>query len=200
MIGLISTKSKKKSYKKSSPTTTLLDSQKGDSFAEVYADVHVVDSSLTKSSSKEKGKNKNNQNLKDKTNKNESVDEKRKPRYPCFICDEDHFTKDCPHREEFSKFVKGSQMPTVLKDPSPTQDSKAVASSSDTLEETIMMMSHVRIVTQSQDYGSNNPIDGKEAESCNSNPSTSTPLGSAPLQIEKPNPELVTKFLAKGIF
>lgn len=38
-------------------------------------------------------------------------------------------------------------MPTVLKDPFPIQDSKVVASSSNTSEEPIMMMSHVRIAT-----------------------------------------------------
>ena len=87
-----------------------------------------------------------------------------------------------------------------MKDPSPIQDSKVDASSSNTLEEPIMMMSHVRIATRSQDYGSKNPVDGKEAESSNSNPSTSTPPISDPLQIKKPNPDLVTKLPAKGIF
>jgi len=118
---------------------------------------------MTKSGSKEKGKNKNNQNSKDKTNKNESINEKREPRYPCFIYDKDHFTKECPYRAEFSEFIKGSQTPAILKDPFPTQDSKAVASSSNTLEEPIMMMSHVKIATRLQDFGSKNPIDGKEA-------------------------------------
>ena len=200
MIGSVSIKSKKKSSKNSSPTITLPESPKGDSFTEVSADIHVVDSSTTKSGSKEKGKNQNNQNSKDKMNKNESTNEKRKPRYPCFICDEDHFTKECPHRAEFSKFVKGSQTLAVLKYPSPTQDSKMVASSSNTSEEPIMMMSHVRIAMRSQDYGSKNPIDGKEVESSNSNTSTTPPPGSDPLQIEKPNPDLVIKPPAKGIF
>ena len=91
-------------------------------------------------------------------------------------------------------------MPTVVKDPSPTQDSKAVASSLNTLEEPIMMMSNVRIATRLQDSGSNNPVDGKEVESSNLITSTTPPPGSAPLQNEKPNPDLVTKLPAKGIF
>lgn len=74
-----------------------------------------------------------------------------------------------------------------------------IGSSSNALEEPIMMMSHVRIVTRSQDYGSKNLVGGKEAESSNSNPSTTTPPGFDPLQIEKPNPDLVIKLLAKGI-
>jgi len=87
-----------------------------------------------------------------------------------------------------------------LKDPFPTKDSKVVVSSSNTSEEPITMMSHVRIATQSQDFGSKNPVDGKEAESSNSNTSTTPPLGSAPLQIEKPNLDLVIKPPAEGIF
>jgi len=58
MIGSVSIKSKMKSSKNSSPKITLPDSPKGDSSVEVSADVHVVDSSMIKSSSKEKGKNK----------------------------------------------------------------------------------------------------------------------------------------------
>jgi len=122
MIGSVSTKSKKKSSKNSSPIINLPDSPTGESSTEISAKIHVIESSTTKSksSSKKKGNKKNKQNSKDKTDKNESTNEKRKPRYPCFICDEDHFTKDCPHRAEVSKIVKGSQTPAVLKDPFPT--------------------------------------------------------------------------------
>ena len=74
-----------------------------------------------------------------------------------------------------------------------------VASSSNASEEPIMMMSHVSIATRSQDYGSENDVGGKEVESSNSNTSTKPPLGSDPLQIEKSNPDLVIKPLAKGI-
>ena len=73
-----------------------------------------------------------------------------------------------------------------------------IGSSSNASEEPIMMMSHVRIVTPLQDYGSKSPVGGKELESFNSNPSTSAP-GSDPLQIEKPNPDLVIKPPTKGI-
>lgn len=128
----------------------------------------------------------------------ESTDEKRKPRYPCLICDKEHFTRDYPHRAEVAKIVKGSQTPVVLKDPFPSQDSKMIGSSSNASEEPIMMMSHVRIATRSQYYGSKRPVDGKEAESSHSNPSTSTP-GFDPQQIEKTKPDLVIKPPAKSI-
>ena len=76
-----------------------------------------------------------------------SINEKRKPRYPCLICDEEHFTRDFPHRVEVVKIVKGSQRPVVLKDPFPSQDSKMIGSSSNASEEPIMMISHVRSAT-----------------------------------------------------
>ena len=86
-----------------------------------------------------------------------------------------------------------------MKDPFPTQDSKMIGSSSNALEEPIMMMSHARIATRSQDYGCKNPVGGKEEESPSSNTSTTPPPGSDPLQIEKPNLDLVIKPPAEGV-
>ena len=79
------------------------------------------------------------------------------------------------------ELVKGSQQPNVLKDPFAIQDSKMIGSSSHASEDAIMMMSHVRIATRSQDYGSKNPVDGKEVDSSTSNPSATAPSGSDPL-------------------
>ena len=95
-----------------------------------------------------KGRIKTKKKSKEKTDKNESNDEKCKPRYPCYICDEDHFTKKFPCRDDVSKFVKGSPIHVFLKDPFPTQDSNMIGSSSTTLEEPIMMMSYVRVATR----------------------------------------------------
>ena len=203
MIGTVNTKSKKKSSKNSSPIITLPDSPTGESSPpELSADIHAVETSTVKSKNggKKKGKKKNKADKapKEKSEKSETNDEKRKPKYPCLICEEDHYTRDCPHRAEVAKIIKGSETPAVLKDPFPKQESKMIGSSSSSGEAPILMMSHVRIATQSQDYGSKNPVDGKEAESSHSHPSTSTP-GSDPLQIEKPNPDLVIKPPAKGI-
>lgn len=54
-------------------------------------------------------------------------------------------------------------MPIILKDPFPTQDSKMIGSSLNSLEEPILMMFHVGIAVRSQDYGSKNHVGGKEA-------------------------------------
>lgn len=96
------------------------------------------------------------------------------------------------------KIIKGSPTPAILKDPFPKQESKMIGSSSSASEEPILMMSRVMVATRSHDYGSKSPVDGKEVESSHSNPSTSAP-GSDPLQIEKPNPDLVIKPPTKGI-
>ena len=76
MIGSVSTKSKKKSSKNSSPIITLPDCPKGESSTKISADVHVIESSTAKSKSggKKKGKKKNKQTSKEKSNKNESSD------------------------------------------------------------------------------------------------------------------------------
>ena len=101
--------------------------------------------------------------------------------------------KECPHRAEVSKFVKGSPIPGVLKDPFPTQHSNMVGSSSNLVEDIFM------VATRSQDYGSKSLVGGKEEESSNSNTSTTPPPVSDPLQIKKPNSDLVIKPPAKGV-
>ena len=65
---------------------------------EIYTDINVVESSTAKPKSGGKKKNKKDKNSKEKPEKAECTDEKRKPRYPCLICEEEHFTRDCPHR------------------------------------------------------------------------------------------------------
>jgi hypothetical protein len=91
--------------------------------------VNVVQSTPTgkNKSKKGRGKNKesknNNQNEKTKTPPIEDRD-KRKPRYPCLICGDDHYTKDCPRRAEVNKFLQGTPKPStpaVLSQPFPSQ-------------------------------------------------------------------------------
>ena len=60
------------------------------------------------------------------------------------------------------------------------------------------MMSRVMVGTRSQDYGTRNPITGKETENSSQTPDVS-PSVSEKLHIEKPNPDLVIKPPAKGV-
>jgi hypothetical protein len=93
--------------------------------------VNTVQSTTTsKYQNKKKGKGKNKE---DKTNnqqpdkpKTQPVDdkEKRKPRYPCLICGEDHYTKDFPRRAKVTKFLQGTgtpPTPIILSQPFPSQ-------------------------------------------------------------------------------
>jgi hypothetical protein len=55
--------------------------------------------------------------------------EKCKPKYPCLICDEDHYTKYCLRRANANHFLKGtSTTPVVLTNPFPSQQNQMVTS------------------------------------------------------------------------
>ena len=43
--------------------------------------------------------------------------EKRKAKYPYLFYGGDHFTKECPRREDINKFSKSNPAPTVFTDP-----------------------------------------------------------------------------------
>ena len=77
------------------------------------SEVNSVQSTPTgkNKSKKGKGKNKeeNNSNPQSDKAKMQTTDDidKRKPRYPCFIFGDDHYTKDCPRRAQVTKFLQG---------------------------------------------------------------------------------------------
>ena len=54
---------------------------------------------------------------------------KKKLKFPCLACKEDHFTKDCPHLADVKKLLEQSKNPTpvVLTNPFPTQHQQMVA-------------------------------------------------------------------------
>jgi hypothetical protein len=92
-------------------------------------EVNVVQYTSTGKHKSKKGRGKNkegkNNNPNEKT-KYPPVDErdKRRPRYPCLICGDDHYTKDCPRRAEVNKFLQGTPKPStpaVLSQPFPSQ-------------------------------------------------------------------------------
>jgi hypothetical protein len=68
-------------------------------------------------SKKGKGKTKDDKNNpQTKKTKTPPVDDrdKHKPRYPCLICGDDHYTKDCPQQVEVTKFLQGTTKPPTL--------------------------------------------------------------------------------------
>jgi hypothetical protein len=90
--------------------------------------VNVVQSTPSgkNKSKKGRGKNKEGKNNQAEQTKTTPVDDqdKCKPRYPCLICGDDHYTKDCPRRAEVTKFLQGAPKPSapaVLSQPFPYQ-------------------------------------------------------------------------------
>ena len=81
-----------------------------------------------------------------------------KPKYPCLICEGDHYTKDCPRRSEVSQLLKGSKgTPAVLKEPFPSQQTQMVEQPlpSAPFGSQVFMMNGaapVSIATRSKDY------------------------------------------------
>ena len=54
---------------------------------------------------------------------------KKKPSQPCFICDEEPYTKDFPHQAEVKKFLKKtSNTSVVLTNPFPNLETNVVSS------------------------------------------------------------------------
>jgi hypothetical protein len=94
---------------------------------EVYA---VQSASSQQSRGKKKTKNKakknNNNNEQPKTQTPPPATEKkpqRKPKFPCLICGDDHFTRDYPHHDEVEKIFKGNSQPVMLTHTFPQQQS-----------------------------------------------------------------------------
>jgi hypothetical protein len=93
------------------------------------SEVNYVQSTPT---DKNKSRKVNGKNKEDKNNsqtektKTPPIDDrdKRKPIYPCLICGDDHYTKDCPGRAKVTKFLQGTTKPptpVILSQPFPSQ-------------------------------------------------------------------------------
>jgi len=154
--------------------------------------VNAVQSTTTdkalKGKKKGKGKNKPDQPKQDSPKSPPEDDAKRKPKYPCLICDEDHYTKDCLRQSEVSRLFKGAPgTPVVLKESFPLQQTQMVAEPSQpssSFGSQVFMAGTipVHISTRAKEYLS--PA-GKEPEVPSSAPSSS----SGPLHIERPSTE-----------
>ena len=118
-------KSSKKQNQTATPSNQPAPSTKPPPSPIASVEVNAIQSNESARGNK-KGKNKSkksyNQQAGNKT-KNSDTDSKgkRKVKYPCLMFGGCHFTKECPHHEEVSKFLKTSPTPAVLKDPFPSQ-------------------------------------------------------------------------------
>ena len=120
----LTNKSMKKKNQLAAPASQPVPPPKTASPSAASTEVNAIQYSESLGGNK-KGKNKSKKydNEKEYKTQNPDVDSKnkRKEKFHCLIYGGDHFTKECPCREEVSKFLKNSPNPTVLKDHFPTQ-------------------------------------------------------------------------------
>ena len=152
----------------------------------------------SKGKKKGKGKNKADQPKQDSPKPSPEEGAKRKPKYPCLICDEDHYTKDCPRRSEISRLLKGApRTPVVLKEPFPSQQTQMVvdpSQSSSSFGSQVFMAGTIpiHISTWAKEYSSHTR---KELEV-----PSSAPLSSfGTLHIERPSTETIPQPPPKGV-
>jgi hypothetical protein len=175
------------------------------------SDVNVVQSTSSQQpGGKKKARNKTKKNNNDppKTQTQTPAAGKRpqqKPKFPCLICGDDHYTRDCPHRDEVAKIFKGNSQPAVLTQPFPQQQSMVAqtptpgGNANQPHDETstsahIYMFNGVNLTTRSTTYDTPSKPD-KSKTANDSSPDPSPPAGnppsvnppSGPLQIEKPS-------------
>jgi hypothetical protein len=180
------------------------------------SDVNVVQSTPSQQlGGKKKARNKtkkNNNNEQPKTQPQTPAARKqpqRKLKFPCLICGDDHYTRDCPHRNEVAKLFKGNSQPAVLTQPFSQQQSLVAqtptpgGSSNQPPDEAltsayIYMFNGVNLTTRSTTY--NMPVKPDKPKTTNGSlpdplPSAVNPPSvippSEPLQIEKPSFESI---------
>jgi hypothetical protein len=130
----------------------------------------------------------------------------QKTKFPCLICGEDHYTRNCPHHDKVAKSFKGNSQLIMLTQPFPQQQSMVAqtpslggSSSHPSHDESstsahIYMFSGIDLTTLSITYDT--PVKPDKDKACNgslpnpspttvSSPYVSPPYGS--LQIEKPS-------------
>jgi hypothetical protein len=161
--------------------------------------------SVGKKKTKNKSKNNNEQPKNQSQTPATETQPQRKLKFLCIIYGDDHYTHDCPHRNEVAKLFQGNSQPVVLTQPFPQQQSMVSrtpslgGSSSHPHDEAstsahIYMFNGINLTTRSKTYDTpGNPDKGKDTNGTNTLPDPSSsslilpsvnPL-SGPLQIEK---------------
>jgi hypothetical protein len=166
-------------------------------------------------SKKGRGKNKEGKN----TNPNEKtktppVDDrdKRKPRYPCLMCSDDHYTKDCPRLGKVHKFLQSTPKPStpaVLSQPFPSQQQASLVihdqpSASTSTQSYVLMCTGdskkdtVTLTTRAKDYTpSKEKVDDTPPDLVSTSPPN--PPTTGPLHLERPNLDIVIRPPPKGV-
>jgi hypothetical protein len=164
-------------------------------------------------SKKGRGKNKEDKNTSQaERTKTTPVDDrdKRKPRYPCLICGDDHYTKDCPRRAKITKFLQGAPKPpalAILSQPFPSQQQAQLVihdqPSSSTTSYVLMCtgeskQSDIALTTRAKDYSpSKEKVDDLPPSLVQ--PSPVTPPTNGPLHLKRPSLDTVLRPPPKGV-
>jgi hypothetical protein len=172
----------------------------------------LIENNPNKNKGKGKNKEENNNNPHSDKTKMKTTDEKdkRKPRYPCLICGDDHYMKDCPRRAKVTKFLQGSgktPTPAILSQPFLSQQQAQLVihdqASPSTSSYVLMCTSdskknEVAVTTRAKDYSSSKEkVDDIPPSLIQPSPPKSPPNG--PLHLEKSGLDTVLLPPPKGI-
>jgi hypothetical protein len=179
------------------------------------SEVNAVQSTPAGKNKSKRGRGKNKEgknNSQAEQTKTTPVDErdKRKPQYPCLICGDDHYTKDCPRHAGVTKFLQGAlkpPAPAVLSQPFPSQQQAQLVihdqPSSSTTSYVLMctgdsQQHKIALTTQAKDYSpSKEKVDDLPTSLVQ--PSPTTPPTNGPLHLERPSLDTVLQPPPKGI-
>jgi hypothetical protein len=185
--------------------------------ADKTSEVNAVQSTPAGKNKSKKGRGKNkegkNANPNEQT-KTPPVDDwdKRKPRYPCLMCSDDHYTKDCPRRVEVHKFLQSTSKPStlaVLSQPFPSQQQASLVihdqpSASTSTQSYVLMCTGdsrkdtVTLTTRAKDYTpSKEKVDDIPPNLVSTSPPNPPTIG--PLHLERPNLDTVIRPPPKGV-
>jgi hypothetical protein len=180
------------------------------------SEVNVVQSTRTGKNKSRKGKGKNKEdknNSQEEKTKTPPVDDrdKCKPRYPCLIYSDDHYTKDFPRRAKVTKFLQGTTKPptpAILSQPFPSQQQAQLVihdqpSPSNTSYVLICIgdskKNDITLTTRAKDYSSSKgKVDAIPPSLVQ--PSPMTPPTNGPLHLKKPSLNIVLHPPPKGVF
>jgi hypothetical protein len=179
------------------------------------SEVNVVQSTPTGKNKSKKGRGKNKESKNNNQNEQTKIPpvedrDKCKPRYPCLICGDDHYTKDCLRRAEVNKFLQGQPKPStsvVLSQPFPSQQqaSLVIHNQPSTSTSSYVLMctgdskkDNVALTTRAKDYTpSKEKVDDLPPDLVQ--PSPSNPPTNDPLHLERPSLDTVIRPPPKGV-
>jgi hypothetical protein len=179
------------------------------------SEVNIIQSTPASKNKSRKGKGKNTEDkntLQAEKTKTSHVDDRdnKKPRYPCLICGDYHYMKDCPRCPEVTKFLQGAPKPLALAilsqtfpsqqqaqlviqdQPSPSTTSYVLMCTGDSKK------NDIALTTRAKDYSpSKEKVDDLPPSLVQ--PSPAIPPTKGPSHLERPSLDIVLRPPPKGV-